>query len=104
MSRKVRGCIEPVVECSGKQATITKILRNPALAATEIHTIRDENRCLRCQLAHVVLFDAIENNDAIFPEGAEGDQIRKVVEIMDWTISKVLQEFGPLMGTLLDDY
>jgi hypothetical protein len=76
VSRKVRGCIEPVVKCAGKQATITKFLRNPALAAMEICTIRDENRRMRRQLAHVVLFDAIKKDGAIFPEGIEGDRIR----------------------------
>jgi hypothetical protein len=47
VSRKVRGCIEPVFECVKKQATIAKISRNPALAATEICTIQHENRRLR---------------------------------------------------------
>jgi hypothetical protein len=94
MSRKVRGCIEPVVKCIGKRATIAKISRNPALVATENCTIRDENRRLRCQLACAVLFYAIEEDGAILPGGAEGNQIRKVVKIMDGTISKVLQLGG----------
>ncbi len=50
-----------------------------------------QNRRLRRQLARAVLFDAIEMDGAIFPGGAEGNQIRKVVEIMDGTISDVLQ-------------
>jgi hypothetical protein len=44
VSNKVRGCIEPVVECGGKWATIPKISRNPALAATEIRMVREEIR------------------------------------------------------------
>jgi hypothetical protein len=56
---------------------IANILRNPALAATEICRIGDENRPLRCQLARAVLFDAIEKDGAIFPGGAEGNHIRK---------------------------
>ncbi len=52
---------------------------------------REEIRRLRCELARVVLFDAMEKDGAIFPEGTKGDQIRKVVEIMDGPISKVLQ-------------
>jgi hypothetical protein len=91
VSNKVRGCIEPVVKRIGKQASIAKISRNPALAATEISTIRDENRRLRRQLARVVLLDAIDKDGAILPKGIEGDQIRKVVEVMDGPISKVLQ-------------
>jgi hypothetical protein len=91
MSRKVRGCIETDVECAGKQATIAKFLRNPALAVMKICTIQDKNRRLHRQLAHVVLFNAIEKDGAIFPKGVEGDRIRKVVEIMDGPISKVLQ-------------
>jgi hypothetical protein len=39
VSRKVRGRIELVVECAGKQTRITKILRNSALATKEICTI-----------------------------------------------------------------
>jgi hypothetical protein len=56
--------------------------------------IRDENRRLRCQLARAVLFDAIEKDGAILPGGTKGSQIRKVVEIMDGTISEVLQSSG----------
>ena len=69
-------------------------MRNPALAATKICMIRDENRRLRCQLARAVLFDAIEKDGAILPGGTKGSQIRKVVEIMDGTISEVLQSSG----------
>ncbi len=73
---------------------IANILRNSALAATEIRMIRDENRRLRRQLARAVLLNTIEEDDAIFPGGDEGNQIRKVVEIMDGTISEVLQSGG----------
>ena len=68
VSRKVRGCIEPVVECGGKRATIANISRNPALAATEIRTNRDENRCLHRQLARAALLNAIEEDGAICQE------------------------------------
>jgi hypothetical protein len=51
MLSKVRESVESIAKCSGKQATISNISRNPALAAMEIHTIPDENRCLCCQLA-----------------------------------------------------
>ena len=39
----------------------------------------------------MVLLDAIDKDGAILPEGIEGDQIRKVVEVMGGPISKVLQ-------------
>jgi hypothetical protein len=94
VSRKVRGCLEPVVDCSGKQASKMKILRDPVLAVTKIRTIQDENRCLCHQLACAVLFDAIEKDGAFFPRGAKSNQIRKVVKNMDGTISKVLQLGG----------
>ena len=42
----------------------------------------------------MVLLNAIEEDGAILPGGAKGNQIRKVVEIMDGTISKVLQSGG----------
>jgi len=51
---------------------------------------RDQASALT-ELARVFFFDAMEKDGAIFPEGTEGDQIRKVVEIMDGPISKVLQ-------------
>jgi hypothetical protein len=59
----------------------------------EIHAVQDdENRRLRHQLARVVLFGAIEKDGAFFPDDAMGgDQIRKVVEIIDEPISKALQ-------------
>ncbi len=57
------------------------------LAAMEIRMAREGIRRLRCELARVVLFDAMEKDGAIFPEGTEGDQIRKVVKIMDGPIS-----------------
>ncbi len=37
------------------------------------------------------LFDAIAKDDAFFPKGAKGNQIRKVVKIMDGPINKLLQ-------------
>ena len=90
---KVRESIEPIVECARKRATITKISRNPALVGMEIRALQDdENRRLRHQLARVILFGAIEKDGAILPDDAMGgDQIRKVVEIMDKPISKALQ-------------
>ncbi len=39
----------------------------------------------------MVLFDAIAKDGAFFPKGAEGTQIRKVVEIIDGSINKLLQ-------------
>ena len=39
------------------------------LAAMEICMAREEIRRLRCELARVVLFDAMEKDGAIFPEG-----------------------------------
>ena len=38
---------------------------------------REEIKCLHCELAHEALFDAMVKDGAIFPEGTEGDQIRK---------------------------
>ncbi len=97
MSNKVQESIESIVKCSGKWATIAKISRNPALAATEICTIQDENRHLHHQIACVVLFDEIAMDGAIFPKGTKGNQIRKVVEIFDGPINKLLQ---PAVATL----
>ncbi len=65
MPNKVRESIESIVECSGKWATIRKISRNPALAATEIRTIQDENRRLCPQLACMVFFDVIVKDNRI---------------------------------------
>jgi hypothetical protein len=94
VGNKVRESVEAIVECAGKQgkqATITNISSNPVLAAMEIRMAREEIRCLCCELARVVLFDTMEKDGAIFPEGTKGDQIRKVVKIMDVPISKVLK-------------
>ena len=94
VGNKVRESVQAIVECvgkQGKQATIMNILSNPVLVAMEIRMAREEIRCLRCELACVVLFDAMEKDGAIFLEGTKGDQIRKVVKIMDDPISKVLQ-------------
>ena len=56
--------------------------------------IQDENRRLHRQLARAVLLNAIEEDGAILRGGAEGNHKSKVVEIMDGTISKVLQSGG----------
>ena len=53
--------------------------------------IQDESRHLRCQLVLVVLLEAIEKDGAVLPNGAVGDQIRKVVGIMDGPICKALE-------------
>ena len=76
---------------AGEAGYDNKYFVNPVLAAMEIRMAREEIRRLRSELARVVLFDAMEKKGAIFPEGTEGDQIRKVVKIMDSPISKVLQ-------------
>ncbi len=66
MGNKVRESVQAIVECAGKQgkqgkqATITNISSNPVLAAMEIRMAREEIRCLCCELARVVLFDAME--------------------------------------------
>ena len=92
MCNKVRESVESsIVDCVGKQASITKILSNPVLVAMEIRMAWEEIRRLHCELARVVLFDAMEKDGAIFPEVSEGNQIRKVAEIMDGPISKVLK-------------
>jgi hypothetical protein len=60
VGNKVRESVQAIVECAGKQASITKISSNPVLAAMEIRMAREEIRRLRCELARVVLFDAME--------------------------------------------
>ncbi len=73
MGNKVRESVESsIVDCARKQARITKISSNPVLAAIEIRMAREEIRRLHCELARVVLFDAMEKDGAIFPEGTEG--------------------------------
>jgi hypothetical protein len=91
VSNKVQGCIEPVVECSGKRATIAKISRNPALAATEICMAREEIRCLCRELARPVLQKAIEKDGTVFPDGTAGGQIRWAMGIMDGPVTEALQ-------------
>ena len=62
--------MQAIVECAGKQAgkqaTITNILSNPVLAAMEIRMAREVIRSLHCELACVVLFDAMEKHGEIF--------------------------------------
>jgi len=81
---KFKGALNLLSSASGNRP-------NPALAATEISTIRDENRRLRRQLARVVLLDAIDMDGAILPEGIEGDQISVIGH-------------GILAGTYLAEY
>ena len=50
----------------------------------------EENRRLRCELARVVLFEAMEKDGAIFPEGTEGDQIRKVVRDLPTCLVEII--------------
>ncbi len=88
VSNKVRRCIEPVVKCVGKRATIAKISRNPALAATEIRMAREEIRRLRRDRAWTVLQKAIEKDGTVLPDGAAGDQIRRAVGIMYGPVTK----------------
>ena len=45
------------------------ISSNPVLAAMEIRMAWEEIKRLHCELARVVLFDAMEQDGAIFPEG-----------------------------------
>ena len=57
-----------IVECAGKQgkqARIMNISSNPVLAAMEIRMALEEIKRLHCELAHVVLFDAMEKDGAI---------------------------------------
>jgi hypothetical protein len=80
-----------IVECAGNQASITKNLSNPVLAATEIRMAREEIRRLHRELAWTVLQEAIEKDGAVLPDGAAGDQIRRAMGIMDGSITKALQ-------------
>ncbi len=66
------------------------------MAELEICKIRDENRNLRCQIARVVLMEAMEKDGAILPGGITGNQIRQVVGIIDGPISKALQSRAAL--------
>jgi hypothetical protein len=67
------------------------ISRNLNLAEIENCKIRDENRNLHCQLAHVVLLEAMEKDGAVLPYDIAGNQIKQVVGIMDGSISNALQ-------------
>ncbi len=96
MATKVCQSIVPIVQPAGKQATILKISRNPDLAELEIRKIRDENRNLRCQLACVVLMEAMEKDRAVLLDGVEGDRIRRVVKIIDSPISEALRSSSAL--------
>ena len=69
VGNKVRESVQDIVEGAGKQgkqAMITNILSNPVFVAMEICMAREEIRRLRCELARVVLFDAMEKDGAIF--------------------------------------
>jgi hypothetical protein len=57
----------------------------------KIRKFRNKNRNLNCQLAHVVLMEAMEKDGAILPGGVASDQIRQLVWIIDGPISKALQ-------------
>jgi hypothetical protein len=87
-SEKIRQSFKPSKGCAGKRATIQTISMNPELAAMEIHKIRKENRRLRCELAWMVLQEAIDKDGAVLSDGASGDQIRRAVGIMDGPVTK----------------
>jgi hypothetical protein len=91
VGNKVRESVQAIVECAGKQASITKISSNPVLAAMEICMAREEIRHLRRELVWTVLQKTIEKDGAVLPDGAAGDQIRRAVGIMDGPITKALQ-------------
>jgi hypothetical protein len=57
----------------------------------EICMLREENRNLHHQLAHVVLLDAMEKDGAVFPNSIAGNRIKQAVRIMDDSISNALQ-------------
>jgi hypothetical protein len=57
----------------------------------EIRKIQDRNRNLRCQLARVVLLEAMEKDGAVLPNGVAGNQIKQAVRIIDGSISNALQ-------------
>jgi hypothetical protein len=78
----------------GYRATIQKISMNPELAAMEIHEIREENRWLHCELAWMVLQEAIDKDGAVLLDRALGDRIRWAVGIMDGPVTVALQSSG----------
>ena len=90
-SEKIRQSIKPSTGCVGKRATIQKISMNPTMAGMEISKIHEENRRLRCELARMVLQEAIEKDGAVLSDGASGDQIRQAVGIMDGPVTEALQ-------------
>jgi hypothetical protein len=93
---KVLQYFEPIVKPPRKHALIIKISKNPDLAELEIHKTRDENRNLCCQIARVVLIEAMEKDGAILPGGIAGNQVRQVVGIIDGPISEALQSSAAL--------
>ena len=60
--KKIRQSIKPSTGCVGERATIQKISMNPAMAAMEISKIRKENRRLHCELARMVIQEAMEKD------------------------------------------
>jgi hypothetical protein len=88
---KVRESFVSIDKCTGKQASITKILSNLVLVAMEICMAREEIRHLHCELARTVLQEAIEKDGAVLLDGAAGNQIRRAVGIMDGPVTKALQ-------------
>jgi hypothetical protein len=93
-SEKIRQSFEPSNGCAGKRATIQKVSMNPELAAMEICKICEENRRLRCELAQMVLQEAIDKDRAVLLDSALGDRIRWAVGIMDGPVTKALQSSG----------
>ena len=92
VGNKVRESVESsIVDCAGKQASLTKISSNPEMAAMKIRIAREEIRCLRRDLARTVLQKAIEKDGAVLPDGRAGNQIRWAVGIVDSPITKALQ-------------
>jgi hypothetical protein len=91
LGNKVRESFQAIVECAGKQASITKILSNPVLTAMEICMAPEGIRCLRRERVWTVLQKAIEKDGAVLPDGAAGDQIRRAVGITDGPVTEALQ-------------
>ena len=92
VGNKVRESVESsFVDCAGKQASLTKILSNPEMAAMEIRIALEEIRRLHRELAWTVLQKAIGKDGAVLPEGRAGNQIRWAVGSMNGPITKALQ-------------
>jgi hypothetical protein len=68
-SEKIRQLFKPSNGCAGKQARIQKISMNP----------EEENRRLHCELAQMVLQEAIDKDGAVMLDGASGNRIRLIV-------------------------